>query len=60
MKINDYLIKAAQTFNNDYNFRIKCIQIKEILANEIIIEVGYAAIDGTTKKQLYSYNTENN
>lgn len=49
MKINDYLIKAAQTFNNDYNFRIKCIQIKEILANEIIIEVGYAAIDGTTK-----------
>ena len=50
MKINDYLIKAAQAFNSQYNFQMRFIKLKTLHENDITIEVGYAAINKRQRK----------
>lgn len=59
MKINDYLIKAAQAFNSQYNFQMRFIKLKTLHENDITIEVGYAAINKKTKKMEFVYNLNN-
>lgn len=59
MKINDYLIKAAQTFNSQYNFQMRFIKLKALHENDLTIEVGYAALNKKVKKVEFIYNLNN-